>query len=183
MPPKEKLGPALDALSSWVKMGAPWSEGTIPTVVTRDQASRSHWAFQPVRVLDPPVVTDAGWVATPVDAFILERLEKGGSAHRPGRPADPHPPRDFGLTGLPPTPEEVEAFVADPSPEAFAGVVDRLLASPRYGERWGRLWLDVARYADTKGYVLKGDGAIPTRTPTATTWSGRSTTTCPMTGS
>jgi len=163
MPPKEKLpDAALDALSSWVKMGAPWSEGTIPTVVTRDQTSRSHWAFQPVRVLDPPAVKDADWVATPVDAFILERLEKEGL--RPSPRADRRTlirRATFDLTGQPPTPAEVEEFVADPSPLAFTTVVDRLLASPRYGERWGRFWLDVARYADTRGYVLKAERRYP----------------------
>ena len=163
MPPKEKLPEAaLDDLTSWVKMGAPWSEATIPPVAARDQASRSHWAFQPVRVLDAPAVKDADWVATPVDAFILERLEKEGL--RPSPRADRRTlirRATFDLTGLPPTPAEVEAFVADPSPLAFATVVDRLLASPRYGERWGRFWLDVARYADTKGYVVRGERRYP----------------------
>jgi hypothetical protein len=159
MPPREKLPEAaLDALSSWVKMGAPWSEGTIPTVATRDQSSRMHWAFQPVQVLDPPAVKEADWVATPVDAFILQRLEKEGL--RPSPRADRRTlirRATFDLTGLPPAPEEVAAFEADPSPLAFANVVDRLLASPRYGERWGRYWLDVARYGDSKGYVAGKD--------------------------
>ena len=116
-------------------------------------------------------MNDLAWVASPIDAFILDRLEDKGLA--------PSPPADrrtllrrvtFDLTGLPPTPEEVEAFEADASPDAFEKVVDRLLASPRYGERWGRHWLDVARYADTKGYVFhRGRGAIPSPTPTATT--------------
>ncbi len=165
MPPKEKLpDAALDALSSWVKMGAPWSEGTIPTGEVRDQASRSHWSFQPVRMVDPPAVKDKGAVATPVDAFILERLEKEGLRLSPRADRRTLIRRaTFDLTGLPPTPAEVEAFVTDPAPEdeAFARVVDRLLASPRYGERWGRFWLDVARYADTKGYVVKGERRYP----------------------
>jgi hypothetical protein len=163
MPPKEKLSDtALDTLTSWVKMGAPWSEGTIPSAERRDEASRTHWAFQPVRMLAPPPVQDTSWVATPIDAFILARLERQGL--HPSPRADKRTlirRATFDLTGLPPTPEEVEAFMADRSSEAFARVVDRLLASPRYGERWGRHWLDVARYADTKGYILREERRYP----------------------
>jgi hypothetical protein len=163
MPPKGKLpDAAVEALTNWVKMGVPWSEGTIPSAEARDQASRSHWSLQPVRSVALPPVRDAGWVATPVDAFILNRLEQQGLA--PSARADKRTlirRATLDLTGLPPTPEEVEAFLADRSPEAFARVVDRLLASPRYGERWGRYWLDVARYADTKGYLVRGERRYP----------------------
>ena len=101
---------------------------------------------------------DASWPRNPVDRFILARLESRGLT--------PSPPADnrtlirratFDLTGLPPTPGEVAAFESDASPDAYVRLVDRLLASPRYGERWGRYWLDVARYADTKGYILFQD--------------------------
>jgi hypothetical protein len=119
-----------------------------------------HWAFQPVH--RPPVPTPQGrdWVRTPVDAFVLARLEQ----HRlePAPPADPRTLLRrvyLDLTGLPPTPEEQQVFVNDPSPDAYEKVVDRLLASPHYGERWARHWLDVARYAETNGY--ERDGAKP----------------------
>lgn len=111
-----------------------------------------HWAFQPVRPLPPPPVRNERWVQTPVDRFILARLEAiqvspNPSAHR--RQLLRRATLD--LIGLPPTVEETEAFLADPSPRAFETVVDRLLASPLYGERWGRWWLDIARYADSNG--------------------------------
>ena len=120
--------------------------------------AKRHWAFQPV--VDPfyPEVKTTTWPRTSVDRFILARLE--------GKGLSPSPQADkrtlirratFDLTGLPPTPEEVEAFEADAAPDAFERLIDRLLASPRYGERWGRYWLDVARYADTKGYILFQD--------------------------
>ncbi|MEO8426292.1 MAG: DUF1549 and DUF1553 domain-containing protein [Verrucomicrobiota bacterium] len=116
------------------------------------EAGRKHWAFQPVTVSDPPRVRLAAWVKTPVDAFILSTLEANGNS--PAPVADKRVlirRATFDLVGLPPTPEEVEAFVLDNSVDAFAKVVDRLLASPHYGERWGRHWLDVARYADSNG--------------------------------
>ena len=146
-------------------MGAPdprVSPAGVPPVETIREKARSHWAFQPIREPAVPPVKDKHFVQTPVDNFILAELE---AAH-----LSPSPMADrrtlirratFDLIGLPPTPEEVAAFEADNSPEAFAKVVDRLLASPRYGERWGRHWLDVARYADTKGYVFEEDRHYP----------------------
>jgi hypothetical protein len=110
------------------------------------------WSFQPVRKPTPPVVRDETWVRTPVDRFVLAKLDEHGL--RPSPPADKRTLLrrvTFDLVGLPPTPTEIEAFVNDSSPQAFATVVDRLLASPRYGERWGRHWMDVVRYADTAG--------------------------------
>ena len=113
-----------------------------------------HWAFQPVASPPPPPVKNEKWVKTDIDRFILAKLEQ----HKL-RPAPPGDRRTlirrgtFDLLGLPPTPEEVVAFERDKSANAFSNVVERLLASPRYGERWGRHWLDVARYSDTKGYV------------------------------
>jgi hypothetical protein len=121
-------------------------------------ADRSHWAFQKPAVVFPPAVQDAGWVRTPVDTFILARLERQG--------LHPAPTADratllrrvtFDLTGLPPTPAELDAFLADPRPDAYARVVDRLLASPHYGERWAQHWLDVVRYAESNGYEADGE--------------------------
>ena len=114
---------------------------------------RSHWAFQNLAPSKPPKVDQTDWIRNPIDAFILARLEAQG--------LKPAPPADrvtwirratFDLTGLPPSPEEVDDFLADPSPKAFEKVVDRLLASPRYGERWARHWLDLARYAESEGF-------------------------------
>ena len=118
-----------------------------------------YWAFQ--KVVRPPVpeVSDP-WVRTPLDAFILSVLQSKNVAH--SEPADRiHLIRrvTFDLTGLPPTPAEVDAFVRDRSPNAYEKVVDRLLASPHYGERWARKWLDVVRYADTNGFEIDGDRA------------------------
>jgi hypothetical protein len=123
-------------------------------------AASRHWAFQPVRRPQIPALHDTSWVRTPIDAFVLARLEKEGL--RPAPPADRRTLLRrvyLDLIGLPPTPQEQQAFLADPSDEAFAHVVDDLLARPQYGERWGRHWLDVARYAETNGY--ERDGAKP----------------------
>jgi hypothetical protein len=123
-------------------------------------SAEGHWAYQPVKRPPLPQVRDASWVRTPVDAFILARLERKGL--RPAPPADRRTllrRAYLDLIGLPPSPDEQRAFLADPSPDAFAHVVDDLLSRPQYGERWGRHWLDVARYADTNGY--ERDGAKP----------------------
>ncbi len=156
MPPKnQKLsGPQIAVLETWVRMGAPDPREDKATSPATPEAKRRHWSFQPVG--QPPVssVKEESWVKTPVDAFILAKLE--ANQLKPAPAADKRTlirRATYDLTGLPPTFAEVEAFVKDKSPDAFAKVVDRLLASPRYGERWGRHWLDVARYADTKGYV------------------------------
>jgi len=132
------------------------------TGASADDEAKRHWAFQPVRKPPLPKVKDAAWPRTSVDRFLLARLEEKGLA--------PSPPADrrtlirratFDLLGLPPTPEEVAAFEADPSPDAYARVIDRLLASPHHGERWGRYWLDVSRIADTKGYVFFEEAQFP----------------------
>ncbi len=153
MPPNgERLTEAQIAdLEAWVNMGAPLPK----TDVHENEISvrtRTHWAFQPVSDQAIPPVKQKGWVQTPVDAFVLAALERAG--------LEPAPHADkrtlirratYDLTGLPPTPEEVAAFVADESPGAFATVLDRLLRSEHYGERWGRHWLDVARFATSDG--------------------------------
>jgi len=156
MPPKgDRLSGAQVAdLTEWIRRGAPdprslVAKGGNPAY---GGVGREHWSFLPVRRQAVPQVSDAAWCRTPVDNFILAGLERGSV--RPDPPADKYTlirRATFDLTGLPPTEAEVQRFMADESPDAFARVVDRLLDSPRYGERWGRYWLDVARYADTKG--------------------------------
>jgi hypothetical protein len=128
---------------------------TLALALTTQAASETppHWAFQPVRPVEPPAVKGTRWVKTPVDRFILAGLEAKGL--QPARPASREQlirRATFGLIGLPPTPGEIDAFVNDPAPDAFAKVVDRLLASPHYGERWARHWLDLARFAESDGF-------------------------------
>jgi hypothetical protein len=136
-------------------LAAPAARGAEPPLAG---PARTHWAFQPLRRPAVPAVRDRAWVRTPVDAFVLARLE--GAGLRPGPPAGPRTLLRrvcLDLTGLPPTPEEQEAFLADTSPLAYRKLVDRMLASPAHGERYARHWLDVARYADTNGYERDGD--------------------------
>ena len=173
MPPEgDRLEPQqVAALERWVERGLPWPKSD-PHAQARGQllaeesqiaaVRKSHWAFQPVA--DPPLpqVQNTNWSQTSIDAFILAALEGQGMTPSPAADKRTLLRRlTFDLTGLPPTPEEISALLADNSPDATATAVDRLLASPRYGERWGRHWLDVARYADTKGYVLFKDSNIP----------------------
>jgi mono/diheme cytochrome c family protein len=162
MPPKgEKLTDAQIAdLVAWVRKGAPdprtAGDSKGPVTQTTKDKGRSHWAFQPLHRVSPPAVKDPAWAENPVDAFIAARLEEAGM--KPSPAADRHTLFRrvyFDLIGLPPTPEEAAAFLADTSADAFAKVVDELLARPQYGERWGRHWLDVARYSDTKGEVKR----------------------------
>ena len=163
MPPKGKLDdPAIAALAAWVQAGAPWPAGAATASAAAPEAWREHWAFRPVTRPKAPAVKDAGWVATPVDAFILAALEAKGLT--PSPPAEKRTllrRATYDLTGLPPSEEEYAAFEADQSPQAYDRLIERLLASPRYGERWGRHWLDVARYSDTKGDGFSGDRAYP----------------------
>lgn len=154
MPPKEKLpAEAIAALTEWVRQGAPWPEERIvSSKPDLEQARRTHWAFQPVRASMPPAVNDVAWPLNDVDRFIRAALD--GRGLKPVELADKATLLrrvTYDLTGLPPTPDEVRAFLADDSPAAYDRVIDRLLASPAYGERWGRHWLDVVRYADTAG--------------------------------
>jgi hypothetical protein len=158
MPPGKRLADDVIAdLTAWVKMGAPWPAGDDKrvTLAQNDNGWKKHWAFQPVRTPQPPAVRDSAWPLTELDRFVLAALERKGLRANP--PADRRTllrRATYDLIGLPPTAAEIADFEADASPAAFAKVVDRLLASPHYGERWGRHWLDVARYADTKGYVF-----------------------------
>lgn len=162
MPPKGKLADAeIAALVTWVSQGATWPQADAPQPAAAPEAGKpatprpidaSWWAFQPPTHPAPPVVKNPAWPRSDLDRFILAALENRGL-----EPAPRATKRDlirrvtYDLVGLPPTPEQVDAFLADDSPEALSRVVDRLLASPRYGERWGRHWLDLARYADSNG--------------------------------
>lgn len=161
MPPKEKkLAPEIiENLENWVKMGAPMPQPAGQSAQTPFEEARAHhWAFQALSKPSPPMVGNTAWVKTPVDRFILETMEK--KQLNPAAPADRRTlirRATYDLIGLPPTSAEVEAFVQDSRPEAYEQLVERLLASPHYGERWGRYWLDIARYADTKGYLAGGE--------------------------
>jgi cytochrome c553 len=167
MPPKGKLSAdEIAALTAWVQAGAPWPEANVPAVLAESKGfdvqaiAAGHWSFQPITRPELPAVRDIDWVRTPIDRFILAKLEAAGM--KPAPPADPRTlirRISFALTGLPPTPEEVEAFAREPSSQAYAALVEKLLASPHYGERWGRHWLDLARYAETMGHEF--DFEIP----------------------
>jgi hypothetical protein len=159
MPPKKKLGDRQIAdFVAWVNLGAPDPRVAAATTGAPKGAgpadAKSHWAFQALKDAPVPEVKAVAWKRTPIDAFVLAKLEEKNVA--PSPEADKRTlirRATYDLTGLPPTPQEVDAFVADSSPDAYDNLVDRLLASPRFGERWGRYWLDLARYSDTKGYV------------------------------
>jgi Protein of unknown function (DUF1553)/Protein of unknown function (DUF1549)/Planctomycete cytochrome C len=128
----------IDVLRRWIKQGAKWED---------------HWAFVPPRPRELPAVKHTDWPHQPLDRFILARLEREGLTPSPEADRSALLRRvSLDLTGLPPTPEEQASFLADSSPNAYEKQVDRLLMSPRYGERWASMWLDLARYADTKGY-------------------------------
>ncbi len=156
MPPKGQKLPTdkIALLEQWVKMGAPDPrDGSLINVSVRDIALK-HWAFQPVKKPSVPEVKDKSWVRNPIDAFILAGLEAKGMT--PSKRADNRTlirRINIDLVGLPPTIDEFDAFVKDRSANATDKLVDRLMKSPQYGERWGRHWLDVARYSDTKGDV------------------------------
>ncbi|MFN7998147.1 MAG: PSD1 and planctomycete cytochrome C domain-containing protein [Bryobacteraceae bacterium] len=162
----------LSDLVEWVKMGAPWPKSAPALVAaggsapgfTISEKQRNFWSFRPLHRPEVPSVKDPRWATTGIDRFVLAKLEPAGL--KPVGLADRKTlirRATLDLTGLPPTPEEAAAFEKDRSPDAFAKVVDRLLASPRYGERWGRHWLDVARYAedDVRGLDPKRRGYMP----------------------
>ena len=162
MPPSGKM-PAgeIEVLEGWVKLGAPWPGQSLKNESVRAEGKtnqysvddRNHWAFKrPDHTIDLPEVVDRSWPTASIDYFVLSKLEEAGLT--PASPADKRMlirRATFDLHGLPPTPQEMEAFLTDDSSSAFKRVVDRLLDSPRYGERWGNHWLDVARYADSNG--------------------------------
>jgi cytochrome c553 len=156
MPLGGKLSdPEIAVLEAWVKAGAVWPKSSAKSIATGpgkytiSPERRAFWSFKPLQDTPVPAVTDVKWAKNDIDRFVLARLEKEGL-----KPVGPAAKSDLirratlDLIGLPPTPEEIAAFEKDTAPDAFAKVVDRLLASPRYGERWGRMWLDVARYGE-----------------------------------
>jgi mono/diheme cytochrome c family protein len=162
MPPKGPLPPeAVAALAEWVKAGAAFPDDAAAARPAVDP--KAHWAFRPVKQPPVPEVKAAGHAArNEIDAFVLAKLNDNGLS--PAKPADRRTlirRAYYDLTGLPPTAAEVEAFENDTDPKAWEKLIDRLLASPQYGERWGRYWLDLARYADTKGYVFQEDRNYP----------------------
>ncbi|HEY4307934.1 MAG TPA: PSD1 and planctomycete cytochrome C domain-containing protein [Pirellulales bacterium] len=168
MPPAGKLeDKELVLLTTWVKMGVPWGsaapQATVETMPQRAvRAKATHWAYRPVVRPELPNAQEAAWNENPIDRFVFAELDKHGL--RPSPQADRRTllrRLSFDLLGLPPTAAEVDEFVNDAAPDAFAKVVDRMLASPAYGQRWGRHWLDVARYSDTKGYVFTEDRRYP----------------------
>jgi mono/diheme cytochrome c family protein len=166
MPPDGKLAQGqIGILTEWVKKGAPWSvrdtaaseqqKKIAPPPVNAE--TMRFWSFQPVRMPQVPRVKNAAWARNPIDAFILSKLEANGL--QPAVKADRTTlirRATYDLTGLPPTLEEVRAYISDTSPNAWERVVDRLLASPHYGEKWARHWLDLVRYAETNSYERDG---------------------------
>ena len=166
MPPSGKLTDAeIAVFRQWFDNNLAWKKGIKPGP-TKVQAheekpkrieAKDYWAYQPLKKVSPPAVKNSAWVKKPIDAFILSKLEAKGL--QPAPPADPVSflrRISYDLTGLPPTPAQIELFVNDKSPEAVEKVIDRLLASPQYGEKWGRHWLDLVRFAETNGYERDG---------------------------
>jgi Protein of unknown function (DUF1553)/Protein of unknown function (DUF1549)/Planctomycete cytochrome C len=149
-------------LEAWVAMGAPWpsDKGSVILKSFDLKERATHWSLQPIRTPSPPKVKNDAWCKSPIDCFLLAKLEE--ARLEPAAPADRRTlirRVTFDLTGLPPTPEEIDAFLKDQAPDAFAKVVDRLLESSHYGERWGRHWLDLVRFAETYGHEF--DFEIP----------------------
>jgi len=172
MPPEDKdklSAEEVGILEQWIAQGLAFPGGAssassgVPTGEARfDYDRQNHWAYQPIRQPQEPQVKLSDWIARPLDRFVLARQEAAGLS--PSPPADKYTlirRATFDLTGLPPTATEVEAFVNDAAPDAYERLVDRLLESPRYGERWGRHWLDVARYGDSKGYAFARERRYP----------------------
>jgi hypothetical protein len=169
MPPKKPLSKDEKAiLEGWIQAGAAWGTDPIdPFRITTDRrAGYDWWALRPVRPVEVPAVRAAGWVRNPIDRFVLARLEAAGLKPSPEANRRALIRRlYFDLIGLPPTPEEVATFAADTDPLAYERLVDRLLASPHYGERWARHWLDVVRYGESDGFERN--------TPRPTAWHYR----------
>ncbi len=177
MPPSGKLPDSeIELLSAWISAGAFWPEHdagdaaraamSLPRTPSGEwdfaAIAGSHWAFSPPAPPQPPEVRATDRVSRPMDRYVLKRLESAGLTLSPEADRRTLAKRLwFDLVGIPPTYEEIEAFAADASPDAYEQLVERLLSSPQYGERWGRHWLDVARYADTKGYVFTENRFYP----------------------
>ena len=165
MPPKGKLPPKdVDALTKWVAMGAPWpkdvesADGPVREVFDLQKRKVSHWAWQPIENSPPPAVVDRAWPTSPIDTFILSGLE--GAGIKPAASADKSTlvrRLFFDLIGLPPTPEQVQSYLGNTSELATEQLVDQLLESPHFGERWGRHWLDLVRFAESRGHEFDND--------------------------
>src|SRR3569623_624674 len=159
MPPDGRLSDAeIEIFTRWVRGGAPWpnaDKSPTPTIAAGKitEEDRRWWAFQPVRSPTLPPVDDRGWTKNEIDRFVFQKLAEAGLKPAPEADRKTLARRVyFDLTGLPPSPAEVQAFVNDTAPNAYERLVDRLLASPAYGQRWARHWLDLVRYADSDGY-------------------------------
>jgi mono/diheme cytochrome c family protein len=162
MPPKGKLPQqTIDDIGRWIRDGAVWPDdgkAATASIPSAEMARKTHWAFQKVREPALPEVRNPGWVRDPLDRFVLAGLEAAKLSPAPEVDREKFIRRvSYDLVGLPPTPAEIDAFLADKKEGAHERVVDRLLADPRHGERWARHWMDLARYADTKGYVFQED--------------------------
>jgi hypothetical protein len=165
MPPKGKLpDPDIETLVRWVNMGAPWPQELAPTVdadkgsFDLEKRKTEHWVWQPITAPETPSVADDAWPGNDIDRYVLARLENAGL--KPSAAADRTALLRrlyFDLIGLPPTAEEVGAFVTDKDARAVESVVDKLLDSPHFGERWGRYWLDLVRYAESRGHEFDND--------------------------
>ncbi len=172
MPPGKKLADDdIETLRIWIEAGAPYPKIDVKEADAAEKAAlakleerpitpeeKNYWAFRPVKAQTPPKVAEAAWNANPIDAFALAAMKAKGL--KPSAPADRRTlirRAYLDLTGLPPTPQEIDAFVADRAPDAWPKLVDKLLASPQYGERWARHWLDLVRYADSEGFEFDRD--------------------------
>src|SRR4051812_34601735 len=175
MPPEEQLSAEqVEVLTRWVAMGAPFPTnpaglaGTTPAPKSKKRTitdeDRAFWSFQPPKAIAPPEVPDAAWSKNPIDRFVFAKLAAEGLTPAPLADRATLVRRAYlDLWGLPPTPQQVEAFVNDPSPGAWENLIDALLASPRYGERMATHWMDVVRYAESDGY--KADSYRPNAWP------------------
>jgi len=172
MPPSKRLTVReIQTLERWIAAGAAWPESSPMEAASAERSASDHWAFQPVPAPIPPRAALGSDVRTPVDLFVQAGL--AGQGMLPSPPADRRTlirRVSFALRGLPPTWDEVERFVDDADPRAYERLVERLLASPQYGEHWGRRWLDVARYSDTKGYVYAREERFWTHAWTYRDW-------------
>ncbi len=166
MPPQGQMAPKdIATLTRWVALGMPWPAGEHASLEPKaehgppqvNEKTKQFWSFQPVRRPAVPAVKMKAWVRNPIDAFVLKRLESEGLKPNPTASRATLIRRAYyDMLGLPPTPEEVQAFLNDKSPNAWEKVVDRLLASPQYGEKWGRHWLDLVRFAESNSYERDG---------------------------
>ncbi|MDB5332224.1 MAG: hypothetical protein JWP03_3375 [Phycisphaerales bacterium] len=151
-------GPRVMLFASALALAAAALAESTPGQSASAEAGRKFWSFQPLAHPQPPATKDGQWSRTPIDRFVLAKMEEKGLSPNPIAPREKLIRRAyFDLLGVPPTPQEVAAFVADPSPDAYEKLLDRLLASPRYGERWARHWLDVARFAESDGFEHDSD--------------------------